>query len=184
MNPLAWLSLLGPRVSWAIGIALAASAIYAGHLVDVHRHEVKARAAGQAEVQAVFDRYRADATGAALKAAAASRAEEQRRTAAQLEITNEAQRIAVRDRAAHAALDATAPGLRRDVAAAIARRGGSSCSPTLAAVGAPATDPADLLSLVLGEAEDRLRELAIEADRRGAAGAACAASYDALTAIP
>jgi hypothetical protein len=170
------------RFSWAAALLLGAAAIYAGHLVDVHRHEVKARQAGRDEIQARWDAAEKLRAIVAAKAEAAARFEEQRRQAAQKEVTDEALRIASRDRVAAAALAAAAPGLRGAVTSAITGGGFRPSDSALALGGQAAGTTRVLLADVLGPAEQRLRDLAKAADDARGAGEACERAYDALNA--
>ncbi len=155
------MTLLDPRLWLGILVALAITAggcYFKGHADGVR---VTQAAAQQAQ----------------LKAVTAARTEEQRRTAAQSEIANEAskQRDAARADAATAA--SAADGLRKQVAALVSRAGHSAP----AAGSAPADDPIGVLADVLERADQRAGELAEYADRARIAGQQCERSYDALT---
>ncbi|PRG73349.1 DUF2514 family protein [Burkholderia cenocepacia] len=120
----------------------------------------------------------ATAQKAQLDAVTAARAEEQRRTAAQLEIANDAnqQRTAALADAFAARAAAGSLQQRVDQLVAVARH------PT-AAAGSPSTgDALDLLADVLGRSNQRAGELAEYADRARIAGQQCERDYDALTA--
>ncbi|MCA8480509.1 DUF2514 domain-containing protein [Burkholderia multivorans] len=111
------------------------------------------------------------------KAVAAARAEEQRRTAAQTEIANDAnqQRIAALADAFAARAAAGSLQQRVDQLVAAARHPATSA-------GSPAAgDALDLLADVLGRADQRAGELAEYADRARIAGQQCERDYDALT---
>lgn len=111
-----------------------------------------------------------------LKAVDAARAEEQRRTAAQSEIANDAnqQRTAALADAFAARAAAGSLQQRVDQLVAAARH------PAVTA-GSPATgDALDLLADVLGRADERAGELAEYADRARIAGQQCERDYDAL----
>ncbi|HOV58696.1 MAG TPA: DUF2514 family protein [Rhodanobacteraceae bacterium] len=167
----------------AIGIGLMVAG--ACSIVSGVVYYAKGRAAGRAEVQARWDAAERRRADVALQAQAEQRQLEQRQAAEQREALNEAERLSARARAgAAAAADSgrlfvaaartaavAGSGLRAPGAAAPA-----SCSPA----GAAAVLPAD----VLGALEQRLRDLAREADERGAAGGLCQASYDAVTDEP
>lgn len=164
----------------AIGVGLMVAG--ACSIVSGLVYYAKGRTAGRAEVQARWDaveRIRADT---ALRAQAEQRELEQRQAAQQREALNEAERLAARARAGAAA---AADSGRLFLAAARtgAGAGGGLRAPGAAAPAScsPAADAAVLPAYVLGAIEQRLRDLAREADERGAAGGLCAASYDAVT---
>ncbi|MCL4631507.1 DUF2514 family protein [Burkholderia sp.] len=120
----------------------------------------------------------ASAQKAQLDAVAAARTEEQRRTAAQSEIANDAnqQRTAALADAFAARAVAGSLQQRVDQLVAAARH-------PAAAAGSPATgDALDLLADVLGRADERAGELAEALDASRIAGLACEKSYDSLTA--
>ncbi|MDN8078268.1 DUF2514 family protein [Burkholderia multivorans] len=120
----------------------------------------------------------AAAQKAQLDAVAAARTEEQRRTAAQSEIANDAnqQRTAALADAFAARAAAGSLQQRVDQLVAAARH-------PAAAAGSPAAgDALDLLADVLGRADQRAGELAEYADRARIAGQQCERDYDALTA--
>jgi hypothetical protein len=95
----------------------------------------------------------------------------------QTEAANDAAQAARRARLDSAAAGRAADSLREHVARVAGR-----CS--AAATDSPAgAAPGDLLADMLGRLEAAGRELAAEADRARAAGAACERSYDALTRI-
>lgn len=146
----------------------AAVAIVLG-LVGWWSHELEQQ--GEAKANA------AHAAGV-IQAQEQARAEEQRRVTAQKEISDETQRMAVRARSDGRGVDAAAGGLRGAVAARLGPGAGD--SPAGPGISATGRKP-DLLADVLGEAEDRLRALALEADERGVAGLGCERKYDALT---
>jgi len=119
---------------------------------------------------------------AAASASEAARAEEQRRAAATQEAAHAAEKQVTQARAdADAAADALRRGLQR-AAAAAATAGAVQAGLSAAAAqpGTPAASadlvPADLL----GRCGERVRQLALVADERGAAGSACQQSFDAL----
>ncbi|RQT71928.1 DUF2514 family protein [Burkholderia cepacia] len=112
-------------------------------------------------------------------AVAAARAEEQRRTAAQQEIANDAnqQRTAALADAFAARAAAGSLQQRVDQLVAAARH-------PAASAGGPATGGAlDLLANVLGRADQRAGDLAEYADRARIAGQQCERYYDALTIV-
>jgi len=112
------------------------------------------------------------------RAVDAARAEEQRRTAAQSEIANDAnqQRTAALADAFAARAAAGSLQQRVDQLVAAARH------PASSAGGPAAGDALDLLADVLGRADQRAGELAEYADRARIAGQQCERDYDALTA--
>ncbi|MCW3521255.1 DUF2514 domain-containing protein [Burkholderia cenocepacia] len=115
---------------------------------------------------------------AQIAAVAAARAEEQRRTAAQSEIANDAnqQRTAALADAFAARAAAGSLQQRVDQLVAAARH-------PAAAAGSPAAgDALDLLADVLGRIDQRSGDLAEYADRARIAGQQCERDYDALTA--
>ena len=129
-------------------------------------HSLKAEGATQC---------RAESQAAALKSSEQARATETQRISDQKEIDNESQRLAARSRAVAAALATAAPGLRAALGARIA-----SSNPPAGAGFKASPAPDVVLTDVLGEVDQRLRDLAAEADARGEAGSACERSYDSL----
>ncbi|MGV0128838.1 DUF2514 family protein [Burkholderia gladioli] len=119
----------------------------------------------------------AAAQKAQLAAVTAARTEEQRRTAAQSEIANEAARQRSAALGDAFAARAAADGLRKQVAALLSR----AQHPATAAGSAPAGDPIGVLADVLESADERAGKLAEIADERGIAGQQCERDYDALT---
>jgi hypothetical protein len=99
-----------------------------------------------------------------------------RRINAQVEITNALTAELRRVRSDAAAADIAGRGLR-DRARAIA----AACGASAAATGGAASAPEYLLADVLGRLEEAGRELALTADERGAAGAACQRLYNSLS---
>lgn len=168
--PTAWL--------WpAAGIAgLAMASAIGVQTLRVH----SAQAALAATKQAWADE-RAVNTRVALEATTKARAEEQRRRAAQLEITNETERLASRARDAAVRGALAGDGLRQRAAAVAAACDRPASNPAPSRQRAPAAGPGALLADVLGRLEAAGRELAAETDRRGIAGVACERSFDALT---
>lgn len=150
-----------------IGGLIIAVGLFAGYEYEMH----EAKAEGIAQCQATY-------AAAAIKAETENRAEERRRDAAAQENALETQRLANRARTDAAGAAAAAAGLRSAVAA---RLGQAASDPTAAAGSAPTSGAIDLLTQLLGEADERLRGLAQEADARGIAGNSCAAAYDSLT---
>ncbi|MGS1071536.1 DUF2514 family protein [Burkholderia glumae] len=156
------MTILDPRLWFGFVIALAltgAGCYFKGHADGV---KVTQAAAQKSELAAV----------------AAARTEEQRRTAAQSEIANEAaqQRSAALGDAF--AARAAADSLRKQVSALLSRAEHS----TAASGSAPAGDPIGVLADVLESADERAGKLAEIADERGIAGQQCERDYDALVA--
>ncbi|SMG00320.1 DUF2514 family protein [Burkholderia singularis] len=114
-----------------------------------------------------------------LDAVTAARAEEQRRTAAQQEIAEDAAKQRDQARADAVAAASAADSLRKQVAVLVA----STRHSASAAGSAPTDDALDLLADVLGRADARAGDLAKIADERGIAGRQCERDYDALTAV-
>ncbi|KVE31069.1 DUF2514 family protein [Burkholderia sp. TSV86] len=114
---------------------------------------------------------------AQLDAVTAARAEEQRRTAAQQEIAEDAAKQRDRARADAARAADAADGLRKQVAVLVERARHSA----VAAGSAPTGDPIGVLADVLGSIDDRASELAEYADRARIAGQQCERDYGALT---
>ncbi|MBR8074349.1 DUF2514 family protein [Burkholderia cenocepacia] len=153
--------ILDPRLWLVFLVALAITAggcYFKGHADGVRATTV---AAQKAQIAAV----------------AAARAEEQRRTAAQSEIANDAnqQRTAALADAFAARAAAGSLQQRVDQLVAAARH------PTATAGSPAAGDALDLLADVLGRADQRAGELAEYADRARIAGQQCERDYDALT---
>lgn len=155
------MTILDPRLWLAFIAALAitgAGCYFKGHADGVRTTTVAAQKAQLAAVDA-------------------ARAEEQRRTAAQSEIANDAnqQRTAALADAFTARAAAGSLQQRVDQLVAASRH-------RAAATGSPAAgDALDLLADVLGRADQRAGELAEYADRARIAGQQCERDYDALT---
>jgi len=155
------MTILDPRVWLAFIAALAIAA--GGCYFKGHADGVRTTVAAAQKAQ--FD------------AVAAARAEEQRRTAAQSEIADNAnqQRTAALADAFVARAAAGSLQQRVDQLVAAARN-------STATAGSPAAGGAlDLLADVLGRADQRAGELAEYADRARIAGQQCERDYDALT---
>lgn len=155
------MTILDPRLWLGFIIALALTA--GGCYFKGHSDGVKATQAAAQKAQ--------------LAAVNAARTEEQRRTAAQSEIANEAARQRSAALGDAFAARAAADGLRKQVAALLSR----AQHPTAAAGSAPAGDPIGVLADVLESADERAGRLAEIADERGIAGQQCERDYDALT---
>jgi len=126
---------------------------------------------------------RAAATQAALQATAAARTEEQRRAAANREAAHAAEKQVTQVRAdADAAAAALRRGLQRAAAAAATANAVQAGIDSAAAQPSPPAAGADLVPAeLLGRCGERVRQLGLVADERGAAGQACERSYGALT---
>ncbi|WP_321933471.1 DUF2514 family protein [Burkholderia cenocepacia] len=120
----------------------------------------------------------AAAQKAQIDAVAAARTEEQRRTAAQSEIANDANQQRTAALADAFAARAAAGSLQQRVDQLIA----AARHPAAAARGPATGDALDLLADVLGRANQRAGDLAEYADRARIAGQQCEHDYDALTA--
>ena len=164
-----------------IGLMVAGACSIASGVV----YWFKGKAAGRAEVQARWDAAERVRANTALDAQAHQRQLEQEDAHQQREALNEAERLATRARAG-AASAAAAGRLFLAAARPSAPAGSGLRAPGAAAPAScsPAADSAVLPADVLGAIEQRLRDLAREADERGVAGALCAASYDAVTPDP
>ncbi|MCA8087491.1 DUF2514 family protein [Burkholderia cenocepacia] len=114
---------------------------------------------------------------AQLAAVDAARAEEQRRTAAQQEVAENAAKQRDQARADAAAAASAADGLRKQVAVLVER----SRHPATSAGSQAAGDPIGVLADVLGGVDDRAGELAAYADAARIAGQQCERDYDALS---
>ena len=123
---------------------------------------------------------RAAMAKAALAASEANRVEEGRRTAAQKEIVDEAQKFAARARADVVVAD-VAHGRLSDRANALARSCPAAGNPPAPAGSSAAAGPGILLADVLRRADERAGLLAAYADQSRAAGDACVSAYDSLT---
>ncbi|HHT8903079.1 TPA: DUF2514 family protein [Burkholderia cenocepacia] len=150
-----------PRV-W-LAVIVAAIVGLAGGYFKGHADGVRTTAAAAQKAQ--------------LDAVAAARTEEQRRTAAQSEIANDANQQRTAALADAFAARAAAGSLQQRVDQLIA-----AARHPAAAAGSPATgDALDLLADVLGRSDETSGELAKIADDRGIAGQQCERDYDALT---
>lgn len=112
-----------------------------------------------------------------LAAVDAARTEEQRRTAAQSEIANDANQQRTAALADAFAARAAAGSLQQRVDQLVA----ASRHPATSAGSPAAGDTLDLLADVLGRADQRAGELAEYADRARIAGQQCERDYDALS---
>lgn len=155
------MTILDPRLWLAFIVALAMTAggaYFKGHADGVRTTTL---AAQKAQIAAV----------------SAARAEEQRRTAAQLEIANNANQQRTAALADAFAARAAAGSLRQRVDQLVA-----AAHRPAATAGSPAAgDTLDLLADMLGRADQRASELAEYADDARIAGQQCERDYDALT---
>jgi hypothetical protein len=161
-------------LGWWAALALAG-------LVGVQTLRVDHALRDMAEMKAAWSTDRQHAADLARKAEADARAEEQRRAAAQKEITDEYERRIQASRADAAVADAAAGRLQQRVAALVAAARQAASHPGVVVPSAPADDPTGMFADVLGRCVARVRVLAAVADERGAAGTACEREYDALT---
>ncbi|MDW9227089.1 hypothetical protein C7S15_1656 [Burkholderia cepacia] len=155
------MTILDPRLWLAFIVSLAITAggcYFKGHADGVR---VTKTAAQKAQLDAV----------------AAARAEEQRRTAAQSEIANDANQQRTAALADAFAARAAAGSLQQRVDQLVA----SARHPASAAGSPTAGDALDLLANVLSRADQRAGELAEYADQARIAGQQCERDYDALT---
>ncbi len=148
-----------PKIIWPYLLTTtigAAAGVYVEYLVSARR---------LANIQK-------DAATTQIRAVETARAEEQRRTAAQQEIAEDAANQRDRARAAAAAAASAADGLRKQVAVLVGRARHSA----VATGSAPAGDPIGVLADVLGSIDDRAGELAEYADRARIAGSSANAT--------
>jgi len=166
---------LGTLRALGIGLMVAGACSTVAGLVGLS----KGKTAGRAEVQARWDRVERERLADQVKKQAEVRAEEDRQAKLQREANDEAERLSARARAGAArAADAGRLWVQS------ATVGGSGLRPAGAAAVAscPAAGEAAVLSAdVLGQVEQRLRDLAEYADRASVAGSACERDYDAVT---
>ncbi|QIX17238.1 DUF2514 family protein [Burkholderia multivorans] len=140
-----------------------AAGVYGEHLISAREIADMKAAAAQAQAKAVD----------------AARAEEQRRTAAQQEVADNAAQERDQARADAAAAASAADGLRQQVAVLVER----ARHPATSAGSPAAGDALDLLADVLGRVDERAGELAEALDASRIAGQQCERDYDALTAV-
>lgn len=136
--------------------------------------------ANLARAQSAYSQKVAEAAAETAATSEKYRIEEQRRTAAQKEASDEAQRLAARARAADLmARDAGQRLLSR--AAVVAAQCAAPASYPGAAASSPAAPGAGLLAGVLRSLVDEGQRYAAIADEARIAGQACERAYDALT---
>lgn len=166
---LAPLGLMARVPAWAwVMMALAAwGGWHRWQAIDARRSFEQAQATAQAE--------RAESERAAA-------VETSRRIQRQAEVTHAAQRQAQALRADADAARAALERLRAQLATAAAP--GAAADPAVAAGSPPAPGAPGVLAQLLGQCGERVRSLAAHADAAAAAGSACEASYDALSAKP
>jgi len=161
---------------WIAVALLAAAAV--GYFAILHAQLDGARVQ-LAHERATRVQEHADAERAARAATERARLEEQRRTAAQKEATDESQRLSERARS-----DAAGAAAERErvlvAAAGAARRCDATRDPGAPASGPAAESPGLVLADVLGRADARAGELAAALDAAHIAGQLCERSYDAL----
>lgn len=157
-------------------LAIAGVIEYQHHQIDGLQVSLQAEKAGRAQDRA------AEAVAAA-SAAETNQAETARRAAAQLEITNEAQRLSNIERAAVARAATADVGLRDAFrAAAPACRGAAAGDPGPAGVSDPAGSSESVQSDVFGRLDDAAGILADFAWSSRNAGLICQQSYRSLKA--
>lgn len=166
-----------PLWGWlaAAGVVVAAGAAWHYAALGDARDE------GRAEVQRKWDDERAANTSAALLATAEARAEERRRNAAQLEITNEAERLSKlgRDAAVRAAVAGV--GLRQRAAPIAAACDRAARDPAPAGEREAGASAGSLLADVQRQLVEAAQLYASVADQARTAGLTCEKSYDSLT---
>jgi len=166
------------NIPWrAVGAGVLAAALLAGGWV-VNGWRLGAQIE---EMRADREKAAKSAAFDQVKAVDDARLEEQRRTAAQTEISNEAIQQAESARADARVADSMARELRaRATALANASRGAGNS--TAVGGGTPAAAATDLLADLFGRADARAGELAAALDASSGAGRACERSYNALDA--
>jgi uncharacterized protein YigA (DUF484 family) len=175
---------LVPAWLWLLGGAAIVVGAYAWHASAVDDKRIKDEAVGEARVLARWNAANVKAREIAEQATADNLAEERRRQAAlQKEIDHATTALDAARRDADAARRASV-GLRDAFASAAARRCAATPNPQAAAAGASAPvaeGRGDVPSDVFGLVEQAGRAMALKADERGIAGAACEAIHDSLT---
>jgi hypothetical protein len=171
-----------PLKAWLLMLGLGVGAWL--HLSAVSDARKEGDKAGAARVNAAWEAQTRKAQEVAAQATADNLAEERRRQAAmQKEIDDATTALDAARRDADAARRASV-GLRDAFANAAARRCAAAPNPQAAAAGAsaPAAEGRrDVPSDVFGMVEQAGRAMALKADERGIAGAACEAINDSLT---
>jgi len=165
---------LWPAIA-TVGVALTLA-------LSVQTYRIKTAKAETVQVRNAWTLQRAQATEAALAQTTAYRIEEQRRQTAHQGIIDEANRTLSVARADAVIADAASGRLQQRVASLVAAAREASRHPGTAAPSAPAGDPAGLLADLQRRADQTAGDMARIADERGAAGSACVAAFDSLTA--
>lgn len=167
-------------MSWRlVGLVVIAALLFgAGWCVNGWRKD-----AAIAEIEADRTKERRDQALAQINAVDRARLEEQRRTAAEKESTNEALKQLAALRTSAAASDAA----RRELLARVAALANAARNPrdsSSVPAGTATRDPVLLLADVLGRVDQRAGELARYADAARIAGQKCERDYDSLTPAP
>ncbi|MGT2453790.1 DUF2514 family protein [Cupriavidus basilensis] len=162
------------RVVAAAALVLAGLSFAAGWMANGWRKDAEL-----AELTAARAQERISQAYAQVKAVDAARLEEQRRTAAQMEIANVATKEAESARGDAVAAGIAAEQLRRRVAELVAASRAAG-NPGPAGAGQATDDPIGMLAHVLSRADQRAGILAEYADAARIAGQACERAYDAL----
>lgn len=149
-------------------------------LVGLQEGRVSRARADASVARAALAGDRAAQARAAAAAEKKARIEEIRRETERQEVIHHAREQTAAAEAAARDAGRAAAGLRQQVAALVAAGRRTAAHPGASGGGTPAADALDLLADMLGRADDRAGALAAEADRRGIAGRACVAAYDAL----
>lgn len=153
-------------------IVMACGALFGAY----HHGETVANAKWQAK----WDKQLDDQANAKAQAEADARAEEQRRQTAIDEVQVHATQALEQARTDAASANVAADSLRRRAEALAAAASRCSSNTGTAATSSPATNPGNLLAVVLDKSVQRNRELAEIADTARVRGLACEAAYTAL----
>lgn len=166
----AWLRLVPSWVWWLMALVVVAGA---------QQWRVAGLRGDLAQLQTDWATERADLASQAAEAERNARAEEQRRQREIEGIRNDARGELERASADARIADERADGLQREVDRLRASRG-ATCNTIAAQRGQAAGDAFSVLADVFVEVERAGRAMAAEADRRGVAGRACVAVYEAV----
>lgn len=166
----AWLKVIPGWAWWALALVLVAGA---------QQYRVMDAKGELARLKTDWAVERADLAGQVATAEAAARAEEQRRQREIEGIQDEARGELERASDDARIADERADGLQREVDRLRASRG-ATCDAIAAQRGQAAGSAFDVLADLFVEVERAGRAMAGEADRRGVAGRACVAAYDAV----